>query len=55
MRFKSPSEQRKKFFVAFRALTDRPTEFGGGSADRTEIDRCVLRHSIVFPHCQFFS
>src|SRR6516164_3771928 len=29
--------------------------FGGGSADRTEIERCVLRHSIVFPHCQFFS
>ena len=29
--------------------------FGGGSTDRTEIERCVLRHSIVFPHCQFFS
>jgi hypothetical protein len=29
--------------------------FGGGSADRTEIERCALRHSIVFPHCQFFS
>ena len=39
--------------------TDSPAAwhivFDGDSAYRTEIERCVLRHSIFFPHCQFFS